>query len=295
MGSVTARCDRKSAGRPLRLVQEEVGVFYKSIKPFWQRCKTVGNKICVVKLVQSISLFGEKMKLSFGTKSKLSWQQWNQVCFPMELSPCLLPDLWPLLTWEIFTFLLNFEEVTRHWGFPGGCAVNESGSLGRPGRAPGASTEVPTCFGWAATSKHVLDGIWTCGFGWRIPWPGTTGCSLDRVCFYSTLFPLEAPSAPRPLQPRCCNWDLGACSCPPQQTSHKKAAYSSNLRANKSSITLLSPALRAAIHRQWKFCQTSCLNIGAVLICVVGGPHEDLLSLHGRYCLERRPGWQLCH
>lgn len=23
------------------------------------------------------------------------------------------------------------------------------------------------------------------------------------------------------------------------------------------------------------------LNVGAVLICIVGGPHEDLLSLHG--------------
>lgn len=144
MGSRTAQCDRKSAGRPLRLVQEEIAAFYKSIKPFWQRCKTLGNQKWGnwnEKLKQEtwgnhfspFSCLGNKMKLSFETKKKLSWQQWNQVCFPVELSLYLLPDLWPLLTWEIFTFLLNLEGFSRRWGFPGGCAVRESGSLGWPG------------------------------------------------------------------------------------------------------------------------------------------------------------------
>lgn len=39
------------------------------------------------------SCLGNKMKLSCETKNKLSWQQQNLVCFPMELSLSLLPDL----------------------------------------------------------------------------------------------------------------------------------------------------------------------------------------------------------
>lgn len=89
------------------------------------------------------------------------------------------------------------------------------------------NTRFPICFGWPATPKHDLDGwmslenVLLQDGAETIPCPGTTGCSLDGVCFYSTLFLLETPSASCPLQPYCCNWDMGPWSCPPQQANHE--------------------------------------------------------------------------
>lgn len=96
------------------------------------------------------------------------------------------------------------------------------------------SSSIQTCPWW-------LDAPWKCPFaGWgrENPMSGTKGW---WVCFYSTfystLFPLETPSAPRPLQPRCWNWDMGACSWPPQPASHKKQL----IRATEEQIKAAKP------------------------------------------------------
>lgn len=174
------------------------------------------------------------MKLSFETENKLFWQHWNQVCFPMELSPCLLPDLSlgrPLPFFWIWG--VHKARGVSWWTCSAWiwvpCVAKEN--------TRNQHQRFPRCFRWPATPKHVVDGWMSLenvllqdGAEGKTPRPGTTGCSLDRVGFYSTLFPLETLSAPRPLQPRCCNWDMGAWSCPPQQASHEKSSLFQQLK-----------------------------------------------------------------
>lgn len=172
------------------------------------------------------------MKLSFETENGLFWQQWNQVYFPMELSPCLLPDLslgrslpsfWILRGSQgTGGFLVDVQWVNL-------CPFDGQGEHKEPAEVPHmlwvtSHTQACPC-GWMSLQNVLLqDGAE------RTPCPGTTGCSLDRVCFYSTLSPLETPSAPHPLQPRCCNWDMAAWSCPPQQASLEKSSLFQQLK-----------------------------------------------------------------
>lgn len=181
------------------------------------------------------SYLGNKMKLSFETKNKLSWQQWNQVCLPMELSLCLLPDLslgrslpffwilrgsqgtgvswWMCSAWIWVPWMSRKNTRNQHRGSP-----HVLGDQPHPSMSLMAGCPLKMCFCRMRQREPHVKGQQDA------PW---TRCAF--IPLYS--------SWKLPLQPRCCNWDMGAWSCLPQQASHEKAAYSSNLRTNKSSIT----------------------------------------------------------